>query len=364
MMHTSAPHLRDELELITGMDDIPLLFDPVSGTYHRVSSAGQAVLTYLDGTHTTDDLVSMMAPTPAAIQRLRPQLDDFLDTLHNSGLLLGSPPPPKIGSRASSSRLMPRVVVTRSLPGLLEPLAGLLRRMPLRLLSALLLLAAVSGFTAGVLSVVQNGFPPRSQVGLAFLVAAATQLLLVLIHECAHAVVAQVQKVPIRGLGFAMLFYFMPIAYVDRTDAYRLRGRGGRIAIALAGMTSDGIFCGVSTLVVTQTTGFVHHVAVLLVGLQLIGLAINLNPLLPGDGYTALEVSTGLVDFRGRAFALVRNTVLRRPMPRHLASLSPRARLAYASYALITAIYIAAAASFVLTGTVHSVQAAIEQAHR
>ena len=93
----------------------------------------------------------------------------------------------------------------------------------------------------------------RTAVGLGSLLAIPLVLLQILIHETLHAVVAQYLRRPVRGLGVALLFYFMPLAYVDRTDAYRHRGRPGRVMLAVAGPLSDGIAGGCTALVLVTT---------------------------------------------------------------------------------------------------------------
>lgn len=341
-MTSMSPKLRNELELIHGMDDVPMIFDPVTGRYHRVSRSAEAVLQHLDGSRTTDDLVELLsggAQTRSDV--LRRELDPFLADLGRNGLLVGSDLPDKVRQtgRARSSMLMPRIVLTRSLPVLLEPIARGLRRTPLRPLAALAALVATAGYLLGGYALLASVSAGPRIVGTAFLLAVVLQLLFVAVHELAHAVVAQVLKVPVRGLGVALLFYFMPVAYVDRTDAYRLRGRGGRVALALAGITSDGWLCGITATFAIGGTGLVQHTAVILLGLQMIGLAVNVNPLLPSDGYSAIEAATGLIDARGRAFALLRSGVTRKQLPRHLAVLPLRARLSYIAYGAVCVVY-------------------------
>ncbi len=209
---------------------------------------------------------------------------------------------------------------------------------------------AVCGFAAGATTLVGHDasvspFALRDGlVGAApvFAVALVVQLLAVLVHECAHALVAQVLKVPVRALGFAMLFFFMPVAYVDRTDAYRVRSRGGRLALALAGIVSDGILCGATALVASNASGLVQQVALVLLAYQLLGLLFNVNPLLPTDGYVALEISLGLVDLRGRSFALVGSLLRRRELPPYLARLGRAARTGYVLYAVFASAYVVA----------------------
>jgi putative peptide zinc metalloprotease protein len=152
-----------------------------------------------------------------------------------------------------------------------------------------------------------------------------------------------------------MLFLVMPVAFVDRTDAYRIRGRGGRLAIALAGMVSDGWWCAVVAIVAHTSTGDVHQVAQTLLVIQLIGLLVNLNPLLPSDGYSAVETATRLVDVRGRSLALVRSTVLRRPLPPYLRDLTTRARAGYTTYGVLACLYV----GLVIVVCLHSTTTAI-----
>ncbi|WP_447644594.1 hypothetical protein [Nocardioides zeae] len=345
------------------MDDMTLIFDPRTGVYHRVSRSGGAVLARLDGSTTADDIVRLagLADDPERDLAFRAQLDGFLGHLERSGLLVGSalPDDGRHERRASSSRMMPRIVLTRALPRLLEPLAAVLRGRHLPLLGGAALLLAVAGFATGVVTLLTADGLSLTRSGTAFLAAAVLQLTLIAVHETAHALVAQVQRVPVRGLGVAMLFWFMPVAYVDRTDAYRLRGRGGRVAIALAGMTSDGIFCGLTAVAALATDGWWSHTFALLLVLQLIGLMINLNPLLPSDGYSALEAATGQVDFRGRAFGLVGAVVRRRPLPVHLATTGAGRRLVYVGYAAVSAAYVALAAVLLVAGVVHTTAAAL-----
>ena len=55
------------------------------------------------------------------------------------------------------------------------------------------------------------------------------------IHETGHAVAARYHGVQVGKIG--ILFFFMaPLAYVDVTDAWKLKSRWSRVQIALAGI--------------------------------------------------------------------------------------------------------------------------------
>lgn len=351
--HTALnrPKIREDLEVIRGMNDVPLIFDPKSGVYHRVSRGGESLLQHLDGSRSLDDLVLALSKDDASSVRIRQQLESFLQSLEESGLLVGSiqAKPVNKDARVRRSMFMPRIVVSRSLPSLLEFPARLFRNRLRGTILSVFLAVAVVGFICGFSVLFSYGLPNMAQVGFPFLAAVVLQLILILFHETAHALVAQIFRTPVRGLGFALLFYFMPVAYVDRTDAYRLKEKSSRAAIALAGMVSDGIFTGVIALVALNSTGFIHHVSVILLALQFIGLLVNLNPLLPGDGYTALESVTGLIDVRGRSLAVLKCKVLRRPLPPYLANLSRSSIRGYFIYGLVCVLYVVILAIFALT---------------
>ncbi|GAA3389013.1 PqqD family peptide modification chaperone [Cryptosporangium minutisporangium] len=338
-MTISAPALRQDLELLRGMDDLPLIFDPVSGRYHRISPSAERLIQLLDGRRTTDDLAELLASGPENVGSARRLLDPFLDNLETSGLLVGSAPPEASHRRRiSRERLMPRFVVSRSLPRLLEPVTRVVAISAARWLGVVAAVLAVLGFAAGAWTI--SWSPERIlHHGTAVLIAVVLQLGLILLHELSHALVAQYLRVPVRGLGVALLFYFLPVAYVDRTDAYRVRKRPGRIALALAGVVCDGIACGVTAIVAVVADGFVQNVAVALIGIQLTALLVNLNPLLPSDGYAALEASTGWIDVRGRSLALLGLTARRKPLPSYLANLPDWSKALHAAFGLFCFLY-------------------------
>lgn len=343
MSAPSKPQLRSDLEILRGMDDIPLIFDPLSGRYHRISHTGEKILPLLDGSRRRDDLIQSISVPSSDSDKFRENLYSFLDSLANSGLLVGSDPVTDGDSRVSrfqTSQLMPRFIVSRALPALLDPLADWIRRGPQGLLAGIAAVGAVAGFAFGITTLLTTAPALDRLIGPAFLVACALMLVQTLIHESSHALVAQVCRVPVRGLGVALLFYFMPLAYVDRTDAYRLQRRGPRVLLAMAGPMSDGWIAGVTGFVAVFGQGFVSEVATALLLLQAIGLLVNMNPLLPSDGYAAIEAGTGLVDARGRALAILLHTVTRRPLPRHLHSLSLGTRITYLGYAVCCVLYV------------------------
>jgi putative peptide zinc metalloprotease protein len=340
------------------MDDVPMIFDPVTGHYHRISSAAELIIGRLDGSRSSEQIVAdLCMGDEAHFDRLRRQLEPFLDSLRSSGLLEGSEVPngASAGQRFKTSAMMPRFVLSRSLPTLLEPMARQLRRWPAGAIASLVALCAVVGFVTGGIVLSQHGLPSTRISLAAYLTAAIAQMLLIVVHECAHALVAQYLETPVRGFGVALLFYVLPVAYVDRTDAYRVRQRSSRVSLALAGLVSDGLMCGLTALVVLRGSGFTQETAVALLGLQLLGLVVNCNPLLPSDGYSAIEAGTGLIDPRGRGLTVLRRFVTRKSLPAHLSKMPFWSLASYAAYGLACIGYIGVLAVGILLTLSHLV---------
>jgi putative peptide zinc metalloprotease protein len=237
--------------------------------------------------------------------------------------------------------LLPRFVVTRALPRLLEPVARPLRAGRRAALAFWCLFAAgAAGTLAGLGALAGMAAGPSAPRWSAATAAAAVLLLIqVCLHESGHALVCQVLRVPVRGAGFALLCWLIPVAYVDRTDAYRIRGRTGRVALAVSGPLVDGVAMGVAAAVALAGPAGPAQVARDLLVFQGFTLLLNANPLLPSDGYVAAEAALGLVDPRGRALTLLRCALLRRPLPPHLHGLRGAVRAGYLGYGLACAGY-------------------------
>lgn len=353
-MPTTNPRLHPSARLLTGMDDAPLLLHTETGRYHRLSRSAAATLRLFDGERSTDEVATAVARArgqqPAAVHA---ELSAFLDTLGRAGLLDGTEARP--GPAARRSRVFPRFVLTRGLPRRLEPVAAWLRRgQRAAIWMTLLVVAGLGGAAVGVVALATAAVRGSALGGgpAAFGAAVALLLAQIAIHECAHALACQVLGTPVRSAGVALLFWLVPVAYVDRTDAYQIRGRGGRVALAVAGPLLDGVAMGVTAAV---ALAWPSPVAAHLLVFQLFTLILNVNPLLPSDGYVAIEAATGLVDPRGRAYALLRHRLGRRgtgrrPLPAHLAAMSRPARLAHLGYGVLCALYVLLIGWAMITG--------------
>ena len=119
-------------------------------------------------------------------------------------------------------------------------------------------------------------------------------------HECGHAVVAKRYGVRVGTIG-VMFFLMAPLAYVDITDAWRLRSRWARVAIALGGIYFEALLSVVAIVLwALAPDNLLGHLAA-----QTFVLAgpatwlINGNPLLRLDGYYVVSDAADIPNLRG-----------------------------------------------------------------
>src|SRR5699024_4921885 len=70
---------------------------------------------------------------------------------------------------------------------------------------------------------------------ITFGAAAIALLFTTFIHEAAHAALLVRYEVPPREAGVGLLFGFLPVAYVDRSDSYRIVEKRKRVLVSLIG---------------------------------------------------------------------------------------------------------------------------------
>lgn len=163
------------------------------------------------------------------------------------------------------------------------------------------------------------------------------------LHELGHAYTATRVGVRVNTMGIAFML-MTPILYTDVTDAWRLRLRRDKLAIDAAGIVVELALAGIclflwsflpdgpmrSAAFVTATTSLV------------VGLLVNLNPLMRFDGYYLLSDAWQVPNLQPRSNAMalwwVREALfdLRLPPPEPMAR---RQRAALVAYALAGWIY-------------------------
>jgi putative peptide zinc metalloprotease protein len=329
--------LAPYVSLIDGADGHALLFHAATGTYVRLSQTGARVVPLLDGTHTGTALLAAASRSrgPDGARDRAPALLSFLNDLRAAGVL-SVPPEPLRGRQlvlARLARLTPRVrFPARHLNRILRPPAAVLSRYP-RTAVAVALLVAVAAMIAVVRAL--TAAAPPVFTGPPWMVVVGALLLQAAVHEMSHATVCQALGVPIREAGLKLFCLLIPLTYVDRTDAYRVRSRAARVAVALVGPFVDLASAGLCSLLILLDPGQLGELRWLL-GLQLLVIVNNLNPFLPTDGHHAMESAMGELNLRHRANAQLAHVLFRIPLSTaHRAGSATRRRL-YLAYGIVS----------------------------
>lgn len=127
------------------------------------------------------------------------------------------------------------------------------------------------------------------------------------VHELSHGYVSKAHgcRVSTMGLAFVLLY---PVPYTDTNDAWKVRTKRGRIAIASAGMVAELYLAAWSTLLWSflPEGPAKNAVFTLAVTTWVMSLIVNLSPVMRFDGYYVLSDLWEMPNLHARSFALAR----------------------------------------------------------
>ncbi len=127
------------------------------------------------------------------------------------------------------------------------------------------------------------------------------------LHELGHAFTAKRYgcRVPAMGVAFLVLW---PVAYTDTNEVWKLASKRERLAVAVAGATTELVIAVWATLLWGfLPEGGIKSVAFVLATLTWVTtLAINASPFMRFDGYFVLSDWLEMPNLHNRAFALAR----------------------------------------------------------
>lgn len=339
--------LADGVELLQGADDQPMLFDPQHGTYMRVSRSAVRLVGLLDGSRSGRELVEGVRRRRGDDgDALAAVVERFLEELRAARMLTAAPPDEGLAqeiARRSGGAMLKRFPLAHDLQGLVAGVSRELDRVPQRRLRVGLaagLAAAAALLIGAVVSLNLSARPVHVPIVFGLFVVQ------IIVHELAHALECERKGCPVRDAGIGLLFYIIPVAYVDRTDTYRLRRRWDRAAVALAGPANDLLWAGMTAIVALTAGGGVGHAASLLLVVQSLLLLGNLNVLLPTDGYNALEALSGEFNYRSRAFSYLGHRLTRQPLPSALEQASAGRRAGYLVFSVCCVAYLLVCVGF------------------
>lgn len=180
-----------------------------------------------------------------------------------------------------------------------------------------LIVVLASAFAGGAFLALRFDRLPETFASLAtvssaprYALAWAIALLTFALHEVAHAVVAARFGARVRQMG-VMLLFFQPCLYTDASDAWRLT-RAARFWISMAGVLANVFFIGILVVAWALVGPWLGGVFLLAATFIAFSTVVNLNPLMPFDGYFALMDLVGVTNLRQQGMAALVDVVHRR----------------------------------------------------
>ncbi|WP_077706047.1 PqqD family peptide modification chaperone [Virgibacillus dokdonensis] len=164
-------------------------------------------------------------------------------------------------------------------------------------------------------------------------------LMHLLLHELSHAFTCKVLGGDIREIGVGLLYYILPVAYLDLTDTYKLP-RKSRAIISIAGPLFDLISLSITVTIIMTQGGQLQDIAYYIMGIQIFVFLINTNLLLPSDLYRFIESLTKDMNLRRNSFQYLKSILLNKEKPQYLNSMSKRKEVIYISYSVVASLYL------------------------
>lgn len=355
IFHTPL-YLNEHVEFITGANDQPMLYHQQRKKYIRISPFSIEVLQLMDGTRTLKEIVNILQSkfsTDESDEEFIEKVYQFFYTLRKADVLNIKPLTEKkvkkvIGNITKKPIL--RLPLFKSLDGITSLLLSIYHFLPAICRKYSWYVLGVGSLLIYILFFLFSFSLNAIQVNLMFVLPFV--FLHLIIHELSHAVVTKGYGISIREAGFALLYYFIPVAYVDRTDTYRLKDKKSRIQIALAGPFSDFLIGGIwAFIALVASHDGISQFAQLVALLQLLLVLNNTNLLLPTDGYHAAEALIGEISLRRKALKYFFSVITFRNNPQY-ERLSKSRKIVYFGYTLVSISYFL----ILLAGTIFIIQ--------
>lgn len=166
----------------------------------------------------------------------------------------------------------------------------------------------------------------------------------IFIHELSHILVARLQGIYVKKVGFRIRYFIFPIFYVR---IFPTSNRQKKINIAFVGLVSDLLL-----LVIYSSSYLIFNSAVLKIALtyQTIMALYNYNVLLPTDFANTLFQFFNIGNFRVEAFEYSKHLFSRKGSTNELhQSLPPKKKILYITYTILfTVLWVAVVIAFVL----------------
>lgn len=278
--------IRDGVAKVVRKDAI-LLISPARPNPVRVSPIAEDLMPQLARGASFEQLADTLKARHPTVVDLDSKLAAFLASLQRAEVLETAPAARTRGWKR------PRVVLGNP-DRFAAAVAGALARLP-GWLGAALLYGALLAAVAGIALLAWHGrLPPPSTLWLGFSPGglAAFALLVVPLHEAAHAIACRLAGAKVGEAGILFHGWVVPGPFVETTAAYRVTRRAARFWIPAAGPAVNLLAAGGiawSLLWLGERQPALQAVLAFVFVLSAIFVYLDTNPLTPSDGSHMLE---------------------------------------------------------------------------
>lgn len=341
--HSYCPQLAEDVELIYGAEGAPLLYKDSSKKYVRISKVGIEVIEYTDGFHTIDEIAKIIANKYAIkFKEVEKLVYEFFHSLRQASLLTINPISLSYSDKIYKkmrNRPILKLPLVKSVQAITNSTNSIIGKLSRRLIVYLYLVATLFSIVS-ISYFLITGKVAGDIASVQWIVVILLYILHFIIHELGHAVILKRFGINVREAGLGLLYFFIPIAYVDTTDAYRLQRRFDRAALAIIGPIIDLTGACISSYLMVYGPGVLQNEFFILFIFQVGACITNLNPLLPTDGLHTIEACVGELNLRQRSFDYLIGCLIMKKETTKFKSFSNKRRRAYFIYGLFSFIYL------------------------
>ncbi len=281
-----------------------VLQDRTSGRFHRFSPSSYRIIAMMDGNRTVQEIWDIACAQLEDETLTQDEVIRLLGQLHSADVLYGDLPPDieelsERGARARSRKFLmsfmnplavrlpvfdPDDFVTATMP-LVRPFISVFGALMFFSVVGYAIFLALSHWDALTRNVIDRVLSAQN-IGIMVLCYCAIKA----VHELGHAYMVKRWGGDVHEIGL-MFLVFMPVPYVDASDAMRFPSKWQRAMVGAAGILVEGFLAALAMIVwVNAEDGLVRAFAF---NTMLIGgvstLLFNGNPLLKFDGYYVLS---------------------------------------------------------------------------
>ncbi len=357
-MEKSYPKFRDDL-IISQQEFEKVTYyvikDPITQKFFRIKEFEYFITQNLDG-ETPPEQITEKFGKHFNIRLPSDTLDKFIQRLESLGFLESEISERELARLQYQKRTFPGKLLFIKLKGF-DPdrlLNKIIRFTRFIFTPYFLVFSLLVVFLATLITILSWGDLGYSFTGI-FKIATIFKvwialLLVVVLHEFAHALTCKYFGGEVHEMGF-LLLYFQPCFFCNVSDAYLFKEKSKKLWVTFAGAYCQIFVWAVATILWRITALDTHLSSLLFVVVIISGITVlfNFNPLIKLDGYYLLTDYVEIPNLRGKAFGYISALLKKRFLKQRELKIeaSSRARKVYLWYGTLSLLYSALLLSFI-----------------